>query len=116
VITAAPQAHIDLPCSYMYSIFMKYIHFTWDTSKEQSNIVKHKIDFEEAKSVFFDPNALYMHDPDHSDEEERFVILGLSNKPRLLVVVHCYRENDEEIRIISARKADKEETELYGGD
>ena len=94
---------------------MEYIHFTWDTSKEISNIKKHKINFEEAKSVFFDSNAILIQDPDHSEDEDRFIILGLSNKPRLIVVVHCYRLNDEEIRIISARKADKDEIGLYGG-
>jgi len=94
---------------------MKYIHFNWDDKKDHNNYHKHGINFEEAKSVFFDPNAILIHDPDHSNDEDRYIIIGFSNKPRLLVVSHCYRKLYEEIRIISARKADKDETETYGG-
>lgn len=67
------------------------------------------------KTVFYDPNALLIADPDHSDEEDRFIIMGISNKSKLLVVCHCYRENDEVIRLISARKAEAKEAEQYGG-
>lgn len=77
------------------------------------NKQKHKISFEEAKTVFFDYNALYMPDPEHSESEERFVILGMSNKANLLIVCHCYRQSESVIRIISARKADKGEQEMY---
>ncbi len=94
---------------------MKYIHFTWDNEKEHTNKIKHKISFEEAKTAFFDSNAIIIHDPDHSSSEDRFILLGISNRFRLLVVSHCYRRDDEEIRIISARKADKQESEKYGG-
>ncbi|GHU60624.1 hypothetical protein FACS189445_0440 [Spirochaetia bacterium] len=87
----------------------------WDPDKEKINISKHKVSFEEAKSVFFDPNAKIIHDPDHSIEEERFIILGLSKKLNLLVVCHCYKENEDIIRIINARKATKQETDQYGG-
>ncbi|GMO57596.1 MAG: BrnT family toxin [Termitinemataceae bacterium] len=87
----------------------------WDTDKEKINISKHKVSFEEAKSVFFDQNAKIIHDPDHSIEEERFIILGLSKKLNLLVVCHCYKENEDIIRIITARKATKQETDQYGG-
>ena len=87
----------------------------WDENKNQENIKKHNISFEEAKTVFFDPNGKLIADPDHSNEEERFIILGLSKMLNLLVVCHCYRENDEIIRIISARKATKKETNDYGG-
>ena len=87
----------------------------WDPHKEKINISKHKVSFEEAKSVFFDPNAKVIHDPDHSIEEERFIILGLSKKLNLLVVCHCYKENEDIIRIITARKATKQETDQYGG-
>ncbi|GHV09732.1 hypothetical protein FACS189485_22550 [Spirochaetia bacterium] len=87
----------------------------WDPDKEKINISKHKVSFEEAKSVFFDPNAKIIHDPDHSIEEERFIILGLSKKLNLLVVCHCYKENEDIIRIITARKATKQETDQYGG-
>jgi len=85
----------------------------WDENKNQENIRKHKVSFEEAKTVFIDPNGKLIADPDHSDAEDRFVILGLSKTLRLLVVCHCYRENDETIRIITARKATRKETIFY---
>lgn len=66
-----------------------------------------------AKTVFEDVDALVIDDPDHSEEEDRFIILGLSKKANLLVVCHCYRESDSAIRIISARKATKTETRQY---
>jgi uncharacterized DUF497 family protein len=87
----------------------------WDEDKNQENIKKHKISFQEAETVFYDPNGKIIHDPDHSDKEDRFVILGLSKILKLLVVCHCYREDDEIIRIITARKATKNETKEYGG-
>jgi len=91
-------------------------YFNWDEDKETINIKKHGISFREAVSVFNDPNILIKHDVDHSDSEDRFIILGMSDKPRLLVVCHCYRESDKIIRIISARKATKNEgTEYRGG-
>ena len=80
--------------------------------KERLNIAKHGVDFEEAKSVFADEFALVLFDEDHSNDEERFLILGMSQKERILLVVHCYRENDT-IRIISSRKATKNETKQY---
>ena len=86
----------------------------WDEDKNQENIKKHKISFQEAETVFYDPNGKIIHDPDHSGEEDRFVILGLSKLLNLLVVCHCYREDDEIIRIITARKATKNETKEYG--
>ena len=87
----------------------------WDNNKNKENIRKHKISFEEAKTVFYDPQGKLIDDPDHSGEEARFVILGLSKMLNLLVVCHCYRENDEIIRIITARKATKKESKHYGG-
>ena len=87
----------------------------WDEEKNQLNIKKHKVSFEEARTVFFDPNAKIIGDPDHSDKENRFIILGLSKKLNLLVVCHCYRENEETIRIFSARKAVKNEEKSYRG-
>ncbi len=87
--------------------------FTWDEAKAAINLQKHKVSFEEAKTVFDDEEALFMSDPDHSDTEERFILLGMSTLLRLLVVCHCYRENDDVIRIISARKATKNETNTY---
>jgi uncharacterized DUF497 family protein len=89
------------------------IQFEWDELKNQSNIKKHKVSFEEAKTIFDDPNGLLIHDPDHSDDEDRFILLGMSTQLSLLVVAHCYREDDEVIRIISARKAEKRESKAY---
>ena len=90
-------------------------HFDWDSSKNIININKHGISFKEAATVFSDINAIEIEDEKHSQDEDRFLIVGKSRKLRLLVVCHCYRENDEIIRIISARKAASEEIELYGG-
>ena len=87
--------------------------FEWDKEKNPSNQKKHGISFEEAQTVFVDENALLIHDPDHSGEEDRFILLGLSAKVRLLVVCHCYRKSDEVIRIISARKATRKEQKRY---
>ncbi len=92
-----------------------YLQFTWDEKKELSNINKHGISFEEAKTSFYDPNARIIFDPDSSDEEDRFILMGLSYKLNILVVCHCYNENDEIIRIISARKVEKKEIKFYGG-
>ena len=98
----------------IYIIIMDYIHFEWDDNKEKENIKKHKISFDEAKTVFGDPNALLIHDPDHSDEEDRFILMGMSQTAKVLVVCHCFRGDESIIRIISARKADKQEEKLYG--
>ena len=87
----------------------------WDEKKNRDNISKHKISFEEAQTVFYDPEGKIIIDPDHSTEEDRFIILGLSKMLHLLAVCHCYRENEETIRIISARKATKYESKQYGG-
>jgi len=92
---------------------MKDIRFQWDKNKNIENVKKHKVSFEEAKTVFFDDNARLISDPEHSIEEERFIILGISNKLRMLIVVHTYKENEEVIRIISARKATKSEIKYY---
>ena len=82
-------------------------------NKNRINKVKHKISFEEAETVFYDENAALIPDPDHSEFEERFILLGFSAQARMLLVCHCYRGNDQVIRIISARKADYMETEQY---
>src|SRR3990167_1318039 len=94
---------------------MSNITFEWDASKASLNKKKHGISFDEAKTVFFDENAKVIHDPEHSDDEERFIILGLSVNVRMLVVIHCYRKNDCIIRIISARKATQKESMQYHG-
>lgn len=88
---------------------MSDIQFKWDERKNRENQRKHKVSFEEAQTVFYDENALRYFDPDHSDDEARFLMLGMSFALRVLVVCHCYRENESVIRIISARKANKQE-------
>lgn len=97
----------------MYNIIMNTIKFEWDENKNAINKVKHKVSFEEAKTVFYDANALVIDDPEHSKNEERFIILGTSLRANLLVVCHCYRKSDTVIRIISARKATKNESRQY---
>ncbi len=92
---------------------MENLIFQWDENKNHLNKRKHGIAFEEAQTVFQDDRALVIMDPDHSQQEERFIILGRSNTARLLVVCHCYRESDTIIRIISARKATVTETHQY---
>ncbi len=93
---------------------MKKISFVWDENKAVVNLKRHKISFEEAQTVFSDPNARMIFDPEHSEVEDRFILLGISSGLRLLVVCHCYREDDMIIRIISARKANKQEQKQYG--
>jgi len=92
---------------------MNLLRFEWDEKKSLSNIKKHGISFEEAQTVFLDENALLIHDPDHSLEEDRFVLLGMSFKLRLLIVCHCYRKSENIIRIISARRATRAEHKQY---
>ncbi|MBQ8074866.1 MAG: BrnT family toxin [Oscillospiraceae bacterium] len=92
---------------------MKEIEFIWDENKNLINIKKHGISFSEAATVFYDTEAIVFDDPDHSETEDRFLILGLSQNERLCIVSHCYRGNDDIIRIISARKATKKETAIY---
>lgn len=92
---------------------MDELHFEWDEAKNEINKKKHHISFEEARTVFYDEAALVIDDPEHSQEEERFIILGLSRRANLLVVCHCCRASDTVIRIISTRKATKSEREQY---
>jgi hypothetical protein len=89
--------------------------FDWDESKNQINIKKHGISFEEAQTVFDDDDAILIADDKHSEDEERFIIIGESELSRLLVVCHCCRESETVVRLISARKANKKETDLYCG-
>ena len=91
------------------------IKFEWDPRKDRANQKKHGVSFEEAQSVFFDENAVQFYDEDHSEREDRFIMLGLSIRSRILVVCHCERESGDVIRIISARKATKSESKYYGG-
>jgi uncharacterized DUF497 family protein len=94
---------------------MKNLNFIWDENKALSNQQKHGVSFEEAKTVFYDDYARLISDPEHSQEEERFLLLGLSHQFRLLLVCHCYRESGGQLRIISARKANKQEQKQYEG-
>ena len=89
------------------------MQFEWDENKNQANIEKHGISFSEASTVFYDENAVLFDDPDNSENEDRFLIIGFSQKARICIVSHCYRGNDDVIRIISARKATKRESESY---
>jgi uncharacterized DUF497 family protein len=88
-------------------------HFEWDPRKAAQNARKHGVAFSEARTVFEDADALILPDPDHSEEEERFILLGLSGALRVLVVIHCERGDGAVIRIISARKADRQERAVY---
>ena len=94
---------------------METIRFEWDENKNTINKRKHKISFEEAQTGFYDAEALVIPDPEHSQDEERFIILGMSRQANLLVVCHCYRESETVIRIISARKATRNESVQYQG-
>ena len=92
---------------------MRELRFEWDDTKADQNRRKHRVSFQEARTAFADEHALLLDDPDHADEEDRFILLGLSSKLRTLVVCHCYRKPHEVIRIISARKANRKERDTY---
>jgi uncharacterized DUF497 family protein len=89
------------------------LRFAWDERKNRGNRAKHGVWFEEAQSVFQVPRGRVFYDPEHSEEEDRFLLLGVSSAARILVVVHCYGESEDLIRIISARKATKKEVRFY---
>ena len=93
---------------------MDAIDFSWDEGKNRENLRKHGISFEEASTAFSDENARLKHDPDHSQDEDRFILLGFSAKLRLIVVSHVYRQTGQQIRIVSARKATRNERKQYG--
>ena len=92
---------------------MKEIQFEWDEAKAEINEKKHQISFMEASSVFYDELAIEFYDDKHSEWEDRFLLLGLSNRLNLLIICHCYRETKNTIRLISARKATKNESKYY---
>lgn len=97
-----------------YNIIIRYIQFEWDNHKAEINIQKHGITFDEASTVFADEYGLLIEDINHSETEERFILMGMSSTSKTLVVCHCYRgENEDVIRIISARKATKNEERQY---
>jgi len=89
--------------------------FTWDENKHQANIKKHGVTFTDAATVFDDNDAVYLNDDSHSFDEERFIVIGFSASANLLMVCHCYKDDDALIRIISARQANTNEIKLYQG-
>lgn len=91
------------------------MHFEWDPAKARANLRKHRISFEQAKTVFYDESAVQFFDEDHTPDEERFIMLGMSSDARMLVVCHCERVESEVIRIFSARKATRNEASFYRG-
>ena len=93
------------------------VEFAWDDDKNKENVKKHGVSFEEAQSIFFNSPLEIFFDPDHSQSEDRYIAVGMSNKGRMLLVVHCENRQGTEIRIISARKATKKEQEtIFGGE
>jgi uncharacterized DUF497 family protein len=90
------------------------MRFEWDPEKNEENQRKHGIPFEEGQTVFYDDNAIFLADPDHSEHEERFLMLGFSSTFRILVVCHCYRKAESVVRLISVRKATRHERAQYG--
>lgn len=97
----------------MYNVHMTSLRFEWEPKKASANLQKYGVSFEEAKSVFYDESAKLISDPDHSDEEDRFILLGVSHSLRVILVCHCYRSKGNVIRIISARKATAKESKAY---
>ena len=104
---------IQLAEVLVYRYYLDKLRFDWDERKNRGNRVKHGVWFEETQSVFSDPDARLFYDPEHSEEEDRFVLLGMSSAARVLVVIHCYRGSESLVRIISARKATRKEVRFY---
>lgn len=92
---------------------MKWLKFEWDDNKDKANARKHGVSFDEAQTVFYDEYAIQFFDPEHSESEDRFILLGTSFKLNALVVCHCFRRDETVVRIISARKADIDEAQVY---
>ncbi len=103
----------EIPTFSLNSYKMKKLTFDWDRDKALSNQKKHKVSFQEAQSVFYDQNARLIHDPEHSFSEDRYILLGISNSFRLLIVCHCYQKNGQIIRLVSARLANSREHQEY---
>ena len=102
-----------MPLSRLFTYNVHMIKFEWHPSKAAANLKKHQVSFEEAQTVFYDDFAVQFFDDEHSQEEERFLLLGMSVHSKLLLVCHCERQGGEVIRIISARKATKRESAFY---
>ncbi len=94
---------------------MSELRFEWDERKNKQNQKKHSVSFEEAQTVFFDENAVEFYDEEHSEWEDRFLLLGMSIRFRILLICHCFREEDSVIRLISARKPTRNEQSFYPG-
>ena len=103
-----------LAIRHMYMIIIGELRFEWNPDKDRQNQRKHGVSFLEACTIFGDENGILIHDPDHSEEEDRFLLLGMSARPRLLVVSHTYRDQDRVVRIISAWKVTPQERRQYG--
>jgi uncharacterized DUF497 family protein len=110
---APPLETQPLAISHVSRYYLEMLRFDWDERKNKSNRIKRGIWFEEAQSVFGDPHGRLFYDPEHSEHEDRFILLGVSSAARTLIVVHCYKENDSVVRIISARKATRKEVRFY---
>jgi uncharacterized protein len=113
---ASPEVRKIPTCAYVqrqYNVVVSELRFEWDERKNTSNRRKHRVSFEEAQTAFSDEHGLVIDDPEHSADEERFVLLGMSSSLRVLVVCHCYRAEGDVIRIISARRADRQEQADY---
>lgn len=104
---------LALNLHHKYKVVVSDLHFEWDAGKERANERKHGVSFEEARTAFADDLGLLIYDPDHSEEEDRFVLLGLSSALRLLIVCHCHRSSGAVIRIISARRDNRRERLSY---
>jgi uncharacterized protein len=111
---SATEEGVEPATHVMYNVHMLDLRFEWNDAKSRQNVRKHGVSFDEAQTVFLDDHAIRFYDPDHSQDEDRFIMLGRSVKLRILVVCHCCKENDSLIRIISARKATRHEATQYG--
>ena len=110
---AERRGHSQTPIDYVYTIAYKYMRFHWDESKNRTNYRKHGVWFEEAQTVWADPRSMEFFDPEHSEQEDRFLRIGYSTGGRLLLIVFCERESGGVIRLISARKATTKEAKVY---
>ncbi len=108
-----PPIPLESTPGLLYNVHMQRLELVWDARKNRTNQSKHGVSFEEARTAFYDENAKVYFDPDHSQDEDRFLLLGMSQRLRVLVVCHCYREKEGKIRIISARRADRGEEQEY---
>jgi uncharacterized DUF497 family protein len=114
VIYFEAMRRVDIAMSNHYNIIIRDVEFEWDIDKNNSNYDKHGIRFEQAATAFLDPFSEVYFDPEHSESEDRYLLIGYAASYGLLVVCHCYRSKDEVVRMISARKATESESTYYG--